>query len=574
VSIANLTPKRSLVIGGSAILAALFPAAIMLGLIAHYGVNVPFWDEWSLISFFEKAHHHSLTFSDFFVQNNEHRVVFPKLVFLFLFRFGLWTPRTAMFCSLFFATLTALGLQWLLWRTLSAKASGSTIIPTFFLVAFLLFSPCQTENWLWGYQLPCFLLNFSLIAGVVTICSDLPFRVRFSLAATCATIATFSGGNGMLLWPLLGLANFLQRRDKTRSELYIWSCIWLVLALCAIGLYLHNYRKPPWEPPLAASNKLSDYAYYFLTFLGSALGRHANTASLTSATLVGAMLVVILALCVIVLALRWNYDRLRASAAPWIVIAGFALLSASMACVTRIGFGPTQALSSRYTTFSLLFPISLIPLVFLSGQALSTKKQFLVSLNLGLWTTFAALFAMTLPFGTKMMQSSFHARAMGRTALAFLLSIPQKELLETTVHPDLSYLNIFAPRADALHLLHPSLIGMDTLKQFMNSTPVTDTSCGTVDKIERSRGKLYEISGRTTACYSQRSPDCIILSYLGRQAERTPFSLAFPVAAHSEWNASFLRTLIPEMGRYEIEGWAFYNSPVRVLKLAGACSFP
>jgi hypothetical protein len=554
-------------------LATLFPAAIMFGLIAHYGVNVPFWDEWSLISFFEKAHHHSLTLSDFLVQNNEHRVAFPKLVCLLLYRFGLWTPRAAMFSSLFFATLTALGLQWLLWRTLSAKASGSTIIPTFFLVAFLLFSPCQFENWLWGYQLPCFLMNFSLIAGVVTICSDLPFGVRISLAATCATIATFSGGNGMLLWPLLGLANFLRCRGKTRSELYIWSCIWLVLAVCAIGLYLHDYRKPRWHPPLAASNKLSDYVYYFLTFLGSALGRHANTASLTSATLVGAMLVVIFALSVIVLGLRWNDDLLQASAAPWIVIAGFAILSASMACVTRIGFSPTQALSSRYTTFSLLFPISLVPLVILSGRALVTKKQFLVSLNLGIWTTFAALFAMTLPFGTRMMQNSFQSRAMGRTALAFLLSIPQKKLLETTVHPSLSYLNILAQRADALHLLHPPLIRPNILKQLLNSNTIND-NCGEVQKIEKSDGNLYKITGRARFCDSRHFPDCIIACYVDLHGQCIPFTLAFPVAGGSEWNASFLGTLIPGTGPYAIEARAFNVEPTRVYKLNGQLSFP
>jgi hypothetical protein len=572
VSIANPTPKSSWLIGCSAILATLFPAAIMFGLIAQYGVNVPFWDEWSLISFFEKAQHHSLTFSDFLVQNNEHRIVFPKLVFLLLYRFGLWTPRAAMFSSLFFATLTALGLQWLLWRTLSAKASGSTIIPTFFLVGFLLFSPCQAENWLWGYQLPCFLLNFSLVAGVVTICSDVPFTVQLLLAAICATIATFTGGSGMLLWPLLGLAIFLRRRGKTRAELYIWSCVWLVLALCAIGLYLHNYRKPSWEPPLAASHKLSDYVYYFLAFLGSALGRHADTASLTSATAVGAMLVVIFSSSVIVLALRWNRDLLHASA-PWIAIAGFAVLSASMACVTRIGFGPMQALSSRYTTFSLLFPISLIPLVFLSGQALSTKKQFLVGLNLGLWTTFAALFAMTLTFGTKMMQSSFQSRAMGRTALAFLLSIPQKKVLETTVHPDLPYLNIFAPRADALHLLHPPLLRLNILKRLLNSNTI-NSSCGEVQKIDKSHDILYEITGRATRCDSRCLPDSIIVCYVDPHDQCIPFMLAFPVAGKSEWKASFPATLIPGTGPYAIEARAFNVEPTRVYKLNGQLSFP
>jgi hypothetical protein len=575
VSIANPTPKGSWVIGCSAVLAILLPGAIMLGLIAHDGVNVPFWDEWSLIPFFQKAHDHALTFRDFFIQNNEHRIVFPKLIFLILYRFGLWTPRAAMFSSLFLVVLTGVGLQWLLWQTLRGTISGSLINVSFFVTGFLLFSPCQFENWLWGYQLPCFLLNFSLIAGIVVMCLALPLTVQFLLAATCAIIATFSAGNGMLLWPLLWSTKFLRPGNKTRPGFFLWSGAWLAAAVCAIGFYFYDYRKPAWHPPLAASHEFFDYVYYLLSFLGSALGRRADTASLASAITVGFILLVIFALPIIVLARRWNHEVLRARAAPWVAVAGFAVLSACVACITRIGFGPTQALASRYTTFSLLFPISLIPLVILLGQAFATKRRSLITqFSLGLWTVIVALFTMTLPFGIQGMQRAFQARAMGRAALTFLKSMPQKHLLETTVHPSLAYLTIFAPRADALHLLHPPLIGPDTLKQLMNSAPVTDSHCGTLDKIETSLDNMYKISGRTAKCDSQCSADCIILSYAGRQTQRMAFTLAFPVAGHSEWNASFLGTTIPGTSPHEIDAWAFDISRTHLCKLDGRLSFP
>lgn len=574
MSIANLTPRGSWVIRGSGVLATLLPSAIMFGLIAHCGVNVPFWDEWSLVSFFGKAHDHALTFRDFFVQNNEHRIVFPKLIFLTLYWLGLWTPRTAMFASLLLATLTGLGLQWLVWRTLSTIASTSLIIVSFFLVGFLLFSPSQAENWLWGYQLSCFLLNFSLIAGVVVMCLELPLGVQFLLAASCAIIATFSGGNGMLLWPLLWLTGFLRSR-KPRLQFFIWSSVWFALTVGVIALYFYDYRKPTWHPPLVASHRVLDYMSYVLSFLGSALGRHANTASLASAMAVGAVLVIVFVSALVAFGLQWNHDRQRARAAPWLAIAGFAVLSACLACITRIGFGPTQALSSRYTTFSILFAISLIPLVVLLGQPLATKNRILINyLNLGLLIVIAALFATSLSFGKGEMQRVFQTRAMGRTALTFLKSIPEKKILETTVHPSLAYLRNTAPLADALHLLHPPLIGPDTLKQLVNSTPVTDSNCGTVDHIEKSTENSYQIRGRTTTCDLHRSPDCIILYYVGRQAQRTPFTLAFPIAGHPQWNASFSGTLIPGMGPYEVEAWAFDISQVRVYKLAGRYSLP
>lgn len=155
--------------------------------------------------------------------------------------------------------LLAVGLQWLLWQTLRGSASRTLINGGFFLTGLLLFSPCQFENWLWGYQLSCFLLNFTLIAGVVVMCLRLPLAVQFLLAATCAIIATFSAGNGMLLWPLLWSINFLRPKNKTRLEFFIWSGAWLLLAVCAVGFYVYDYRKPTGHPPLAASHKFFDY---------------------------------------------------------------------------------------------------------------------------------------------------------------------------------------------------------------------------------------------------------------------------------------------------------------------------
>src|SRR5437764_7589691 len=64
--------------------ATLLPIAFIVALIWRYGVNVPFWDEWSLIDLFEHAHAHKLSLADFLAQNNEHRLVFPKLIFLAL----------------------------------------------------------------------------------------------------------------------------------------------------------------------------------------------------------------------------------------------------------------------------------------------------------------------------------------------------------------------------------------------------------------------------------------------------------------------------------------------------------
>ena len=57
--------------------------AIALGLLLYlYGVDVPFWDQWSVVGLAEAFRLHILTFGQLFAQFNEHRVFFPRLLLL------------------------------------------------------------------------------------------------------------------------------------------------------------------------------------------------------------------------------------------------------------------------------------------------------------------------------------------------------------------------------------------------------------------------------------------------------------------------------------------------------------
>ena len=77
----RITIKRVL-----ACLAVLAAPILMLFLIHHYAVNVPFWDEWDELSVVPKAYNGTLDFASLFAQQNEHRPITSRLVSILIAR--------------------------------------------------------------------------------------------------------------------------------------------------------------------------------------------------------------------------------------------------------------------------------------------------------------------------------------------------------------------------------------------------------------------------------------------------------------------------------------------------------
>src|SRR5436189_3578557 len=76
----EMTLKRSLSLASLLLIAA--PPLLIGLLIFRDGVDVPFWDQWDgTAPLFEKMAAGTLRFADFFAQHNEHRLLFPRLIF-------------------------------------------------------------------------------------------------------------------------------------------------------------------------------------------------------------------------------------------------------------------------------------------------------------------------------------------------------------------------------------------------------------------------------------------------------------------------------------------------------------
>jgi hypothetical protein len=111
------------------------PGALAFLYVRLFGVNVPYWDQWWIVTLFEKLNAGSLHMSDLWSQANEHRIFFPRVAMLLLGSVTGYNNVAEMYfiLGLFLVTLIVL--------LLAFKGSVNTTLLMFVPVSFLMFSP-------------------------------------------------------------------------------------------------------------------------------------------------------------------------------------------------------------------------------------------------------------------------------------------------------------------------------------------------------------------------------------------------------------------------------------------------
>src|SRR5258708_5502936 len=84
---------------------ALIPIMVMAGLLWRYSVNVPFWDQWEYVTLVGKLHHGTLGLHDLWMQHNEHRILFPRIVTLIVATITGYNIRYEIFLNFITATV-------------------------------------------------------------------------------------------------------------------------------------------------------------------------------------------------------------------------------------------------------------------------------------------------------------------------------------------------------------------------------------------------------------------------------------------------------------------------------------
>jgi hypothetical protein len=330
------------------LLAGMSSPAMLLLFVARFGVDVPWLDQWDLVPFLDGTSH------DWWAQHNEHRLLFPRLIMVGLARLTRWDVRWEMWLIVVLAAL----LFFVLARFFDGSSSYTVpwVIP---LLSLIVFSLNQWENWTWGWQIQIE-GNALCVAVGIWLLSRKPSDPGHLLAAfAMGVLATFSFLNGLLFWPIGYLILVISKSGRR------WRIAWATLSVLVIASFFRGYHANLAHHPstsLVLRQPLQACAYV-LVYLGAPLSISTRS-GLYWAACCGAVGVVLFLGLIRRLICRGASPR-RASGA--LGLAAYALGSAAMTSVGRLGFGITQARTPRYIAFSLLLWVAILSLLSLAA---------------------------------------------------------------------------------------------------------------------------------------------------------------------------------------------------------------
>ncbi len=149
----------------------LIPVLLLIGFVANFSVNVPVDDEWRLASLFQKIAQGNVTFKDFWALHSNHRIVFPKIIISVLAFASRWNINYQLCLSIGLAAITFIAMYKLSSMQVKKVADDLWHLANI-LTCILLCSLVQHENWLWGFQLAWFFVNFCFVAAVYALVSN------------------------------------------------------------------------------------------------------------------------------------------------------------------------------------------------------------------------------------------------------------------------------------------------------------------------------------------------------------------------------------------------------------------
>lgn len=560
------TGKVSLLQGGLFLL-ALLPGLYLLHLVRTYGVNVPYADEFTLAPLLVEAHNHTLTLADLFAQHNQHRLFFPRLVFIAFARFAQGNLRDEMVFSVVLAGLTAINLWIVQRRTIPVSRAQALFLCLLFNL--LLFSPIQSENWTWGLQSLLLLCNYLFSCGIVIATAKINLPLKYAASLILALLGTFSFGGGALLWALgFPLALALEEKIFSRRSM-AWLVAWILPGIATLALYFRGLRRPE-QIPIATGMHVLDYFSYVAMFLGSHLATSDRCEFFPHAWTIGAILLSLFLSATIYGFMRGWTTPLFRRMLPWIAIGLYASVNACIAAKARISLGVNQALDSRYTSFSLYLSVSLIGLLVLALQDLRSRslterrKIYLARFDAALLIAFFVFWIETFSWGRNAIAKSEGPRRRGKGALLFANVLDSGAIYDRCLIANAYDARRFANMEDAIGLIHPAMFKTADLSKL----PTSSKKTGFLDEI-RVTGTACEVIGWAVRPRLDGIADCVVLSYEKEGGVATAFWVAdesydrVDVATkfksdrltNSGWRAHFDRSILPPGGRFLIRAW-------------------
>jgi hypothetical protein len=565
-------------------LLAVLPALAIAVAIWHWGVNLPFWDEWDLSTIFLKQTDGHLSLAALADFHNESRPLFPRLAFLIIGKLTHWNFKAFMAVTF----LLACAIAYLLHRLRSKSFPAASIRSAFLLLLtnLLLFSPVQSEIWFWGFLAALLVPAICLVSGFLIL--DSPNRpcLRLTACIVLALIATFSFANGLLCWVLLLPAIIAQ---PTSSRRWLRVAIWLGAFMVTALLFFHHPQGSLNEHPLSERimQPIRDPGTtlrYFLVFLAGPFAPAINSDEV-NCTLIGVALFVSF-----LLAVRYAWKSRKTPALlhtllPWLMLGCYAILSAALAASGRASdFGASQALSPRYCAFAIWLPISLAHIAFLAAPHLKseiklrTSRAAVSSAVSFLVASILLLHCLAIVPSVGVFRGTNLNRRQARAILYFLNLVPPQDASMRVLYPKPERLKNLATDLNARGFFRPPLFQKGGA---LNQISVEGR--GALESVQQLANRSCFISCWALCATREREADVVlftcestsipprIFALSDQRVERADLVSKFQNKACSfcGWQTSCRPGDLPGVGPLLIRAWSFDCDSQTMCRLDG-----
>lgn len=354
---------------------------------SHF-VDVPRWDIWDVVRLIEKHYAGTLHAADFWGAHNEHRPMTARLVILpnvVLAQWNHWYELAAVMAT---AAVHLLLIATFVGRTqrYAARVHPLALV----VVALLVFSATQWENWLRGYHVHIVIGAVAPVAALLVLSTGPSTWARLALAVALGLVGELSFGSGLVVWPLGAIA-ILVRRDAGWPQRLV---AWVVASAVAVGLYFPGLPHRPGLSEVSVESGFDIVRIAVGTLVSVAMPvaylphAFAGPTDVTQAAIVaGAGLAI--AVSAWLLWVRWRDDT--AHTCTWLfpmLLIGFGLGASLLAAMGRARMGLYALTASRYIVFSACFWVGLVLLL-----AMTSSRRRQPSLPSALTLTALALAA-------------------------------------------------------------------------------------------------------------------------------------------------------------------------------------
>lgn len=220
--------------------------------VIRYGRNIPLAEDWLLVAPLTGNEPDILNW--IWLQNNEHRIPFPKVVMLGLIKLTNGNFKAGMYANVLLLSSLSVGVLLFLRKLRGGRTKyADAFIPI------LLLHIGNWENLVWSWQLSFVLPTvLTLVFFLILIKNPLQNKPGAAIMSGLILISLpLSGGNGLLFVPFLALwllycTSYNWRNQAVNQGRNLVCSVLLTCSIASIllcGIYFIGYQRATWNPP-------------------------------------------------------------------------------------------------------------------------------------------------------------------------------------------------------------------------------------------------------------------------------------------------------------------------------------